>query len=65
MIKNAWGNWELFQSLLVILRRIGDRHGKLSIANIATRWVLDQPAVGAVIVGMFEAMFIEWSRELM
>ncbi|KAK7677828.1 hypothetical protein QCA50_019140 [Cerrena zonata] len=52
MIKNAWGNWELFQSLLVILRRIGDRHGKLSIANIATRWVLDHSTVGAVIVGI-------------
>ena len=56
MIKNAWGDWELFQSLLVTLRRIGDRHGKLSIANIATRWVLDQPAVGAVIVGRVEDM---------
>ncbi|THU85881.1 Aldo/keto reductase [Dendrothele bispora CBS 962.96] len=51
MILKAWGSWELFQSLLHVLRVIGDRHGGLSIANIATRWVLDHQFVGAVIVG--------------
>ncbi|GLB45673.1 putative aldo keto reductase [Lyophyllum shimeji] len=51
MILKAWGNWSLFQSLLHTLRAIGDRHSGLSIANIATRWVLDHPFVGAVIVG--------------
>ena len=51
MITGAWGNWSLFQSLLSVLRRIGDRHGGVSISNVATRWVLDRPAVGAVIVG--------------
>ncbi|KAF9476559.1 Aldo/keto reductase [Pholiota conissans] len=50
MIVKAWGTWELFQSLLLALRKIGDRHGK-SISNIATRWVLDHPFVGAVIIG--------------
>ncbi|KII83693.1 hypothetical protein PLICRDRAFT_46832 [Plicaturopsis crispa FD-325 SS-3] len=52
MIVKAWGDWDLFQSLLKVLRAIGDRHGGLSIANIATRWVLDhQSFVGAVIIG--------------
>ncbi|RDB22077.1 Flagellar radial spoke protein 5 [Hypsizygus marmoreus] len=51
MIVKAWGNWDLFQMLLSTLRVIGDRHGGLSIANIATRWVLDHPFVGAVIIG--------------
>lgn len=51
MILKAWGDWALFQSLLAVLRDIGDRHGGLSIANIATRWVLDHPCVGAVIIG--------------
>ncbi|KAF9511499.1 hypothetical protein BS47DRAFT_1373008 [Hydnum rufescens UP504] len=51
VILNAWGGWDLFQSLLSVLRMIGDRHGGLSIANVATRWVLDQPFVAAVIVG--------------
>ena len=53
MIVKAWGTWQLFQSLLRVLRTIGDKHGGLSIANIATRWVLEHPFVGAVIIGKF------------
>lgn len=53
MIIKAWGDWALFQSLLRVLRDIGDRHGGLSIANIATRWVLDHSFVGAVLIGEF------------
>ncbi|KAF9791300.1 NADP-dependent oxidoreductase domain-containing protein [Thelephora terrestris] len=52
MILKAWGDWSLFQELLSVLRSIGDRHGGVSIANVATRWVLDQPGVGAVIIGV-------------
>lgn len=52
----AWGTWELFQTLLSTLRVVGDRHNGLSIANIATRWVLDHPFVGAVIIGMLRAV---------
>ncbi|KAJ3543813.1 hypothetical protein NM688_g5818 [Phlebia brevispora] len=51
MILKAWGDWALFQSLLSVLRAIGDCHGGVSIANVATRWVLDHPCVGAVIIG--------------
>jgi len=51
VIVKAWGDWTLFQELLTALRKIGDRHGGASIANIATRWVLDHPFVGAVLVG--------------
>ncbi|KIJ96712.1 hypothetical protein K443DRAFT_682115 [Laccaria amethystina LaAM-08-1] len=51
MIVKAWGSWELFQALLHVLRSIGDRHAGRSISNIATRWVLDHPFVGAVIIG--------------
>ncbi|KAF6742552.1 aldo/keto reductase [Ephemerocybe angulata] len=51
MIVKAWGSWDLFQTLLLVLRRIGDKHGGRSISNIATRWVLDHPFVGAVIIG--------------
>jgi len=51
MIVKAWGTWDLFQALLLVLREIGNRHGGLSIANIATRWVLDHRFVGAVIIG--------------
>lgn len=51
MIVKAWGDWPLFQELLAVLRAIGDRHGGASIANVATRWVLDHRCVGAVIIG--------------
>ncbi|KAH8987254.1 Aldo/keto reductase [Lactarius akahatsu] len=50
-ITRAWGDWALFQQLLAVLRKIGDRHGGATIANVAVRWVLDHPFVGAVLVG--------------
>lgn len=46
----TWGGWDLFQELLRALKTIGEKH-KVSITNVATRWVLDFPYVGAVIVG--------------
>ncbi len=46
----AWGSWSLFQELLQVLKQIADKHG-VAISNVATRWVLDFPYVGAVIVG--------------
>lgn len=62
MIVRAWGTWELFQTLLKVLRRIGDRHGNLSIANVATRWVLDHPFVGAVLIGKFHLLSFHSTR---
>lgn len=63
MILKAWGTWELFQDLLAVLRAVGDRHGGASIANVAVRWVLEHPFVGAVIVGKsslprFESVYL-------
>ncbi|KAI0779772.1 Aldo/keto reductase [Fomes fomentarius] len=52
MIVRAWGSWSLFQSLLVVLRSIADKYEGMSIANVATRWVLDHDFVGAVIIGV-------------
>ena len=46
----AFGGWQAFQILLRLLEDIARKHG-VSVANVATRWVLDQPAVSAVIVG--------------
>ena len=46
----AIGGWGVLQSILAALAAIAKRHG-VSIANVATRWVLEQPAVAAVIVG--------------
>jgi aryl-alcohol dehydrogenase-like predicted oxidoreductase/enamine deaminase RidA (YjgF/YER057c/UK114 family) len=44
------GGWDALQSILDALARIAGKH-KVSIGNVATRWVLEQPAVAAVIVG--------------
>ena len=44
------GGWEKFQQILRVLDAIA-RKKEVSITNVATRWVLDQPAVGAVIIG--------------
>ncbi|KAI8962655.1 aldo/keto reductase [Daldinia sp. FL1419] len=46
----SWGTWDEFQALLERLSSAGRKHG-VSLTNAATRWVLQQPAVGAVIVG--------------
>jgi len=47
---DAIGGWEVFQGILASLAEIARKHA-VSIANVATRWVLDQPAVAAIIVG--------------
>ena len=47
---DVWGGWPLFQDLLAVLGGIAARHG-VSIPNVATRYVLDRPAVGAAIIG--------------
>jgi aryl-alcohol dehydrogenase-like predicted oxidoreductase len=46
----TWGDWDLFQVLLQNLKTIATKHD-VSISNVATRWVLDFPYVGAVIIG--------------
>jgi aryl-alcohol dehydrogenase-like predicted oxidoreductase len=47
---DGWGGWRLFQELLAILKEIADKH-KVSISNVAVRYILDKPTVGGVIVG--------------
>ncbi len=44
------GGWTVLQTLLAALDVIARKHG-VSISNVATRWVMQQPAVAAVIVG--------------
>lgn len=45
------GGYQWYQSLLRTLRAVGDKHDGASIANVASKWVLDSPAVPAIIVG--------------
>ena len=48
------GEWDRFQELLRAVETIASKHGA-SLANVALRWVLDQPQVAAAIVGAFDA----------
>jgi aryl-alcohol dehydrogenase-like predicted oxidoreductase len=48
---DQWGNWSLFQELLKILKEISKKHN-VSIANVATRYVLENPIVGGAIIGV-------------
>jgi aryl-alcohol dehydrogenase-like predicted oxidoreductase len=50
LIIDDFGGWALFQDLLAALAGIAKRHNS-GIATVASRWVLDQPGVAAVIVG--------------
>lgn len=47
---SLWGQWDDFQGLLSTLSKISKKHN-VSLTNVATRWVLQQQSVGAVIVG--------------
>jgi aryl-alcohol dehydrogenase-like predicted oxidoreductase/enamine deaminase RidA (YjgF/YER057c/UK114 family) len=47
---DAIGGWGALQDVLDALSEVARKHG-VSLANVATRWTLDQPAVAAVIVG--------------
>lgn len=44
------GGWDGVQRVLRAARAVADRHG-VSIANVACRYVLEQPSVGGIIVG--------------
>jgi diketogulonate reductase-like aldo/keto reductase/enamine deaminase RidA (YjgF/YER057c/UK114 family) len=45
------GGWSALQGVLAAAKSVADKHG-VSIANVAVRWVLEHPAVGAAIVGV-------------
>ena len=47
---DIWGGWQLFQELLEVLNNIAKKHD-CSIANIATKFILDKPQVAGVIIG--------------
>ena len=48
-IKEA-GGWKALQDLLEVVHQVAGRHS-VSMANVACRYILDQPAVGGIIVG--------------
>lgn len=48
---DRWGDWKLFQELLNTLKKIALKY-KVSIANVAVRYVLENPIVGGAIIGV-------------
>lgn len=46
----AAGGWDVLQGILAAADRIARKH-KVSIGNVATRWVLEQKAVAGIIIG--------------
>ena len=44
------GDYAWLQKLLGVLEEIAGGHG-VTIADVATRWIMDKPTVGAVIIG--------------
>lgn len=63
LIIDEFGPWERFQDLLRLLQHIGDKHG-VSLASVATRWVLEQPQVAAAIVGARTARHLPMTLEV-
>ena len=47
---DAAGGWDKFQKLLEALEEVAEKH-QLPMATVASRFILDQPAVGGVILG--------------
>ena len=60
------GGWKRFQGLLAAVKATADRCG-VSMANVASRFVLEQAAVGAVIIGarLGESEHIENNLDLL
>ena len=48
---DAWGGWNLFQELLLTLKRIAQKHNA-DIANVAACYILAKSAVAGVIIGV-------------
>lgn len=47
---DAAGGWDALQVILSAAKTVATKHG-VSVSNVATRWVLDQPHVAGVIIG--------------
>ena len=58
LIVEECGGWEAFQNRLATIQSIAEAH-EASIGSVATRWVLEQPAVEAVIVGARNDRWLE------
>jgi len=63
LIIDEVGGWRRLQQLLDLLLEVARRH-RTSPATVATRWVLDRPAVAAAIVGSPDARHLDDHRRV-
>ena len=57
-----FGGWSLFQELLGILAGVGAKHSA-PMASVATRWVLEQEGVAAVMIGTRSDAHLDDTRQ--
>ncbi len=55
---DEFGSWMLFQELLRTLKLTADKH-RTPVANVASRYILEQPQVGAAIIGARTAVHLK------
>ena len=63
LIIDEFGTWAQFQDLLRTLKEIGDSH-QVTLSSVAIRFILDQPQVGAAIVGARYAKYLDHTLEV-
>ena len=63
LIIDEFGSWDKFQDLLQTLKEIGDSH-QVTLSSVAIRYILDQPQVGAAIVGARYATYLHNTMEV-
>ncbi len=62
IIEDSLG-WDGYQKLLLLLKEIADAHA-VSIANVAVKYILSQPGVGAVMVGCRNSKHVDDNARL-
>lgn len=55
--------WESYQEFLLLLKGIADRHG-VSVANVATKYILSQAGVAAAIVGVRSSRHVKSNAQI-
>ncbi len=62
IIEDSLG-WDGYQKLLVLLKEIADKYG-VSLSNVAVKYILSQPGVGAVMVGCRNSKHVDDNARL-
>ncbi|MCD8250372.1 MAG: aldo/keto reductase [Lachnospiraceae bacterium] len=57
IIEDSLG-WDGYQKILLLLKEIADKY-QVSISNVAVRYILSQPGVGAVMIGCRNSRHVE------